>query len=150
MQQQVGREEQRAACSHIVLSSWWLIYKHSACLLVSVSRRFNGINYPSVLTAADTCVVCNTPSFDGSSRSLTGGETHRGARLCRNRPQMQNNGKEGGAARSHGASQWRLFGFDSAPFFEPFPSHIRSLLGSYCSPSVHEGVSCAGCNHKSC
>lgn len=52
------------ACSHIVLSSWCLIYKHPACLLVSVSRRFNGINYPSVLTAADMCVVCNTPSFE--------------------------------------------------------------------------------------
>lgn len=59
------------ASSGVSLSSWRLTYKHPACLLVSVFRQFNGINYRTPLTASDMSVVCNMRSFEWQIASLS-------------------------------------------------------------------------------
>lgn len=117
--------------------------------------RFNGINYPSPLTAADMCVVCNTPSFERQIKSICLGREIRSDKLAcaaTVHTGWLSDGQEG----STGKGFWVGFQLFSSSSFHPLPltfapgptgflpntinMHIRSILGSLCPPPRCEWV----------
>lgn len=112
------------ASSHIVPSSWCLIYKHSACPLVSVYLWLNGINYPPTLTACRHVCCLQHPTLWKTNHVAVWRDEKRGGCLRRKHPRwMQNDDKEGGGAvMSRAASLSEVYRFKSFVEFGSSPS----------------------------